>query len=71
MWINPNPFTEVINLSDINNIESITVNDISGKLIKTIKPTKEINFSNNASGTYIINVKFKDGDTKSFKVIKK
>lgn len=67
----PNPFTDVINLSDINNIDSITVNDISGKLIKTIKPTKEINFSNNASGTYITNVKFKDGDVKSFKVIKK
>ncbi|WP_051878738.1 T9SS type A sorting domain-containing protein [Chryseobacterium sp. FH1] len=67
----PNPFTEVINLSDINLIESITVNDVSGKLIKTIKPTKEINFSNSASGTYIINVRFKDGDTKSFKVIKK
>jgi len=67
----PNPFADVINFSDIENIESITVNDVSGKLIKTVKPTKEISFSNNPSGVYIINVTFKDGDTKSFKVIKK
>lgn len=71
VMVYPNPFTDVINLSDINNIQSVTVNDISGKLIKTIKPTREINFSDNASGVYIINVKFKDGDVKSFKVIKK
>lgn len=71
VMVYPNPFTDVINLSGINNIQSVTVNDISGKLIKTIKPTREINFSDNASGVYIINVKFKDGDVKSFKVIKK
>ena len=71
VMVYPNPFTDVINLSDINNIQSVTVNDISGKLIKTIKPTREINFSDTASGVYIINVKFKDGDVKSFKVIKK
>jgi hypothetical protein len=71
VMVYPNPFTDVINLSDINSIESIAVNDISGKLIKTIKPTREVNFTDKAAGIYIINIKFKDGIVKSFKVIKK
>ncbi len=67
----PNPFTNVINLSGIENVVSVSINDNSGKLIKTVQPAKELDLSNLSQGLYIINLKMNDGKTKSMKVIKK
>lgn len=67
----PNPFTNEIHLSNLEEIVSVTVNDNSGKLLKTVKPSKIINLSSLTQGLYIINVKLTDGTSKSFKAIKK
>lgn len=69
--IYPNPFTNEINLSNMENVVSVAVMDSSGKLIKTVKPSKTINLSYLSQGLYMINVKLTDGTVKSFKVIKK
>jgi len=67
----PNPFVYEINLSNIENIVSLSINDNSGKLIKNLKPAKSLDLTYLPKGLYIINLKLNDGTVKSFKVIKK
>lgn len=67
----PNPFTEVLKISDVKGVKSISVNDVSGREVKTLAPAAELNLSNLKSGLYIVNLKMEDGSVKSFKAIKK
>lgn len=69
--IYPNPFKNVIIISEIKDINSIFVNDVSGKLIKKFNPAKEINLSFLKEGLYFINIQMNDGNIKTFKSIKK
>ncbi len=67
----PNPFTDVLKISDVTNVKSISVNDMSGRQVKTLKPAAELNLSSLISGTYIVTLHMKDGSVKTIKVIKK
>jgi hypothetical protein len=67
----PNPFTDILNISDVKGVKSISVNDISGREVKTLAPAAELNLSNLKTGLYIVNLKMEDGSVKSFKAIKK
>lgn len=67
----PNPFVDVVNISNLDSIASISINDNSGRMIKNLKPEKSLNLSSLSKGSYIINLKMMDGTTKSFKIIKK
>ncbi|MFC4686784.1 GEVED domain-containing protein [Epilithonimonas pallida] len=67
----PNPFTDVLNISDVKGVKSVSVNDISGREVKTLAPAAELNLSNLKSGLYIVNLKMEDGSIKTFKAIKK
>jgi len=67
----PNPFSGILNVSDIKGVKSISINDISGREVKSLVPTREINLSDLKTGLYIVNLKMKDGSIKPFKVIKK
>ncbi|WP_333852193.1 LamG-like jellyroll fold domain-containing protein [Epilithonimonas sp.] len=69
--IYPNPFTDFVNISNLDSVASISIGDSSGKLVKTLKPEKLLILSSLSKGFYIINLKMIDGTTKSFKVIKK
>lgn len=68
----PNPFAEVLTISDIRDVKVISVTDVSGRLVKTInKPTAELHLGELKSGLYLVTLTYKDGSTKSFKAIKK
>ncbi|GGG54786.1 T9SS type A sorting domain-containing protein [Epilithonimonas arachidiradicis] len=67
----PNPFTDVLNISDVKGVRSVSVNDISGREVKTLAPATELNLSNLKAGLYIVNLKMEDGSVKTFKAIKK
>jgi hypothetical protein len=67
----PNPFQEVLKISDIKGVKSISVNDISGRLVKNMKPTSELQLSELKTGLYIVTLNMEDGTVKSFKAIKK
>ena len=67
----PNPFKDILSISDIKGIKSISVNDISGREVKSLSPAKELNLSNLQAGLYIVNLKMEDGSVKSIKAIKK
>ncbi|MET3538235.1 T9SS-dependent choice-of-anchor J family protein [Chryseobacterium limigenitum] len=68
----PNPFADVLNISDVNNVKSVSVSDISGRLIKTIdKPSSEIHLGELKSGLYVVTLDMKDGSKQTVKAIKK
>jgi hypothetical protein len=70
--IYPNPFADILNISDVRNVKSISILDASGRLVKTIdRPTSELHLGELKTGLYIVNLNYKDGSTKSIKAMKK
>lgn len=67
----PNPFKNEVNLSNIDNVVSVSITDNSGKLVRNMKPAKVLDLSSLTEGLYIINLKLNDGTVKSVKAIKK
>ncbi|MCW3161185.1 fibronectin type III domain-containing protein [Chryseobacterium oryctis] len=68
----PNPFVDDLNISDITNVKSISVTDISGRLVKTIdKPSSMLHLGDLKSGMYLISLEMKDGSRQVIKTIKK
>lgn len=67
----PNPFNEVLNISETKDLKTISITDASGRLIKAIeKPSAAIQLSDLERGVYFVTLHFKNGTTKSFKSIK-
>jgi len=68
----PNPFSDILNISEIENIQSIVITDISGRLVKTVEnPSKAILLNDLKSGVYILSLLKKDNTRQSVKIIKK
>lgn len=68
----PNPFADVLNISDVSNVKSISVVDISGKLVKTFdKPESTLYLRELNSGMYLVILNMKDGSKQTIKAIKK
>lgn len=68
----PNPFTDVLNLSDVENIKSVTVTDMLGRTLKTIEnPTSTIQLDHLKSGLYILTLVMKDASKQALKIIKR
>lgn len=70
--IYPNPFNEVLNISNVRNVKKISVTDASGKLIKTIeKPGSSIPLQDLEPGLYFITLQMKNGSEQMVKIVKK
>ncbi|MDR2204582.1 MAG: GEVED domain-containing protein [Flavobacteriaceae bacterium] len=68
----PNPVTDILKISDVKDVKSIIVVDMTGRMVKTFSTaTAELNLSNLSSGAYIVNLRMTNGETQSVKVIKK
>ncbi|MCX8523695.1 fibronectin type III domain-containing protein [Chryseobacterium formosus] len=68
----PNPFADVLNISNVSNVKSIYVMDVSGKLLKTFdKPEAALQLRELNSGMYLVVLNMKDGSKQTIKAIKK
>lgn len=67
----PNPFTEVLKISDIEGVKSVSITDISGRQLKNLEANVELQLSDLTTGIYIVNLNMEDNTVHSIKVIKK
>lgn len=68
----PNPFSDVLNISDIKNVKSISVMDIAGRLVKPFdKPASTLQLRELNAGMYMIVLHMNDGTKQTLKAIKK
>lgn len=70
--IYPNPFENDIQIDSKEKIDLIIISDLSGRQVKNIKnPDFTLHLNDLASGVYLLTVKLKTGDMKTFKILKK
>ncbi|WBV59338.1 fibronectin type III domain-containing protein [Chryseobacterium camelliae] len=70
--IYPNPFTDMINISGDVPLQSASIYDASGRLVKEIKSSeKTISLHELNSGVYVIKLTLKNGSSKTIKAVKK
>lgn len=67
----PNPFSDVLKISDVKGVKSVSINDVSGRLVKTMEASAELNVSDLKTGLYIVTLNMEDGSSKTIKAIKK
>lgn len=67
----PNPAVDVVNLTSNKEVKSVTIYDLSGKKVKSTTDSKQINVSNLAKGTYILQANYGNGGVENTKLIKK
>lgn len=69
--VHPNPFKDVLYISEIDKVTSVTINDVTGRTVRTFdNPSKEIDLRFLNSGLYLVTLKFKDGSQLTTKAIK-
>ena len=61
-----------VSLSRSENVKSITIVDMNGRLVQTVSsPKSSIDTNKLNIGLYLVTIYFNDGSSKSMKVIKK
>lgn len=71
MVLSPNPVKDILKISDNTIVESISIYNTSGQLIKEAgKNTKQISFLGLTSGVYLVKITTNDNSSKVYKVIK-
>ncbi len=68
----PNPFADVLNISDISKVKSLSVVDLAGRVVKTIdNPSSALQLGDLKQGMYLVTLNMKDGSKQTIKAIKK
>src|SRR5690606_6125802 len=68
----PNPFVDVLYISDVTNVKMATVRDLSGRVVRTVnKLERGLPLSDLLPGMYLVTLQMKDGSFHSYKTIKK
>lgn len=72
LTVYPNPFNDVLNISDISNVKNVHVSDLAGRLVKTISnPGSQLQLGELKQGVYLVTLEMKDGSKQTIKAIKK
>jgi len=68
----PNPFADVLNISDISKVKSVSIVDVAGRVVKTIdNPSSALQLGDLKQGLYLVTLNMKDGSKQTIKAIKK
>ncbi|WP_426477764.1 T9SS type A sorting domain-containing protein [Chryseobacterium sp. CBSDS_008] len=68
----PNPFKDTLTISDVSRVQSVSIVDVSGRLVKTIeKPSSELQLRDLKEGLYLVVLNMKDGSKQTVKAIKR
>lgn len=68
----PNPFDDVLNVCNAENVKSASISDVSGRLVKTIdNPPSTLSVGDLKSGLYLVTLNMKNGSKQTIKMIKK
>ncbi|KQS91547.1 GEVED domain-containing protein [Chryseobacterium sp. Leaf394] len=68
----PNPFVNVLNIKNSDEVESAVITDFNVRVIKRFeKFSSELNVSELSSGIYLLNLKLKNGSQQTHKIIRK
>lgn len=68
----PNPFSDILHISDISKVQSVSVVDLAGRVVKTIeKPSSELHLADLKQGMYLVILHMKDGSKQVVKSIKR
>ncbi|WP_336958126.1 T9SS type A sorting domain-containing protein [Chryseobacterium contaminans] len=70
--VHPNPFKDILYISDTRDVKSVAITDTAGRVVKTVEGSvKELDLSRLNSGLYFVTLYFKDGSQSTVKAIKK
>ncbi|WP_449398868.1 T9SS type A sorting domain-containing protein [Chryseobacterium wanjuense] len=68
----PNPFSDVLNISDSANVKSVYISDVAGRLVRQIEnPGSVLQLAELKQGMYLVTLNMKDGSKQTIKTIKK
>ncbi|WP_347216966.1 T9SS type A sorting domain-containing protein, partial [Chryseobacterium sp.] len=68
----PNPFMDILNISEISKVQSVSVIDLAGRVVKTIeKPSSQLYLADLKQGMYLVVLHMKDGTKQVVKSIKR
>ncbi|AKK73591.1 hypothetical protein OK18_14150 [Chryseobacterium gallinarum] len=68
----PNPFTDVLSISDAAKVKSVSIVDASGRVAKIIEnPSSALHLEDLRQGMYLVVLNMKDGSKQTIKAIKK
>ena len=68
----PNPFVDVVNISNVDEVKSAAIMDASGRVVKVLsKVSQQISLGDLKSGMYVLSLDMKNGSKQSVKLIKK
>ncbi|WP_300668825.1 FG-GAP-like repeat-containing protein [Soonwooa sp.] len=68
--IYPNPVKSTLNIDSNKKIKSISVYDISGKLLKTYSASAQLDLSSLSRGSFLLTIHFSDSSVANKKIIK-
>lgn len=70
--IYPNPFTDIITITESKNLQLVTIYDVSGKVVREVKNfDSPVSLRDLSSGLYLVKMIMKDGSVQTVKAIKK
>ena len=68
----PNPFSDVLNISSVENVKSVTITDLAGRVVKKMdKPSSTLQLGDLKAGMYLVTLHMADGSNQTIKTIKK
>lgn len=68
----PNPFTDVLTISDVKNVKSIVITDMAGKTVRTFNKAESTLYLNDLNaGMYFVILNMNDGSKQTIKAIKR